>query len=149
VLIRGAKSDSNHSAVAFFNAPKKNYQAQTAVVPGADGKSYTVEAAIPFEALGFTPTGGQEILFDLCVDDGGNGRRQLAWNGTARDSKDRGSWGRAAFCKIGPVRSRAGSNVAVLRCSTSPFSGCREGAHARQTTRQRIGGRHDCEQTNG
>jgi hypothetical protein len=57
-----------------------------------------MEAAIPFEALGFVPKPGQEVLFDLCIDDatGGN-RRALAWNGTA--SKDRGAWGKAVFIK--------------------------------------------------
>jgi hypothetical protein len=83
--------------MCYVNTPKKFSLGKSAVVPGLDGKSYTIEAAIPFEALGFTPKSGQEILFDLCVDDGTNGRRQLAWNGTARDSKDRGSWGKAEF----------------------------------------------------
>jgi len=97
VLIRGDKSDAKHAPMFFNNAPRNDYKGQSAVVLGADGKSYTIEAAIPFSALGFTPKPGQEILFDLVVDDGGNGRRMLAWNGTARDSRDRGSWGRATF----------------------------------------------------
>ena len=97
VLIRGDKADAKHAPMFFANTPLKNCQGRSAVIPGADGKSYTIEAAIPFSALGFTPKPGQEILFDLVVDDGGNGRRMLAWNGTARDSRDRGSWGRATF----------------------------------------------------
>ena len=97
VLIRGAKSDATHAPMFFNNSTEKNPKGRTVVVPGPDGKSYTIEAAIPFSALGFTPKAGQEILFDLVVDDGGNGRRMLAWNGTARDSRDRGSWGRATF----------------------------------------------------
>ena len=96
-LIRGGPADGAHSPMAYVNAPKKFPPGKSAVIPGLDGKSYIIEAAIPFEALGFHPKSGQEILFDLCVDDGSNGRRQLAWNGTARDSKDRGSWGKAEF----------------------------------------------------
>jgi Carbohydrate family 9 binding domain-like len=97
ILIRGGKVNSSHSAMVFVNAPKSHYDGKSSVTPGPDGKSYTIEASIPWEALGFTPKGGQEILFDICVDDGGGGRRQLAWNGTARDSKDRGAWGHATF----------------------------------------------------
>jgi hypothetical protein len=72
------------------------------VLPNLDGKGYTVEAAIPFVGLGFVPREGQEILFDLGVDDSatGNGRiRQIIFNGNARNSKDRGAWGRATFLK--------------------------------------------------
>jgi hypothetical protein len=97
VLLRGGPSDAKHSPMIYVNAPRKFPLGKSAVVPSLDGKGYTIEAAIPFSALGFEPKSGQEILFDLCVDDGSNGRRQLAWNGTARDSKDRGSWGRAEF----------------------------------------------------
>ena len=97
VLIRGGRSDESHAPMVYVNAPKKFAAGKSAVVAGLDGKSYIIEAAVPFEALGFRPKSGQEILFDICVDDGGKGRRQLAWNGTARDSKDRGSWGKGEF----------------------------------------------------
>ncbi len=99
VLIRGAKSDE--ADVYFGNAPKQ-FPAQTVVLPNLDGKGYTVEAAIPFAGLGFVPKEGQEILFDLGVDDSetGSGRiRQIVFNGNARNSKDRGAWGRATFLK--------------------------------------------------
>ena len=39
----------------------------------------------------------RELLFDLAVDDSADGtarRCQLMWNGTARNSGDRTSWGR-------------------------------------------------------
>ncbi len=97
VLIRGAASDATHSSSYFINTPKPGYAAKTAVVPGLDGKSYTIEAAIPLGALGFVPQAGKTILFDLSVNDGGGGRRTLAWNGTHQNSKDRGVWGRAEF----------------------------------------------------
>ncbi len=94
ILIRGAKAPEGKKGVYFINAPKQ-YDAQCVVVPGIDGQSYIVEAAIPFEALGFKPRKGQEILFDLCVNDNNGGRVQLAWNGTSQNSKNRGVWGRA------------------------------------------------------
>ena len=70
------------------------------VVPGVDGKGYTLEAAIPFEALSFKPQSGQTLLFDLAVDDSSDGqsrRRQLMWNGSERNSSDRSVWGRAVL----------------------------------------------------
>jgi hypothetical protein len=73
-----------------------------AVLPDVDGKGYTLEAAIPFAALGFAAHEGQEIMFDLAVDDSADGTsrlRQLVWNGTARNSGDRGAWGRAVLAK--------------------------------------------------
>lgn len=72
------------------------------VVPDVDGKGYTLEAALPFSSLGFTPKEGQEIMFDLAVDDSSDGKsrvRQLVWNGTARNSGDRSAWARAVFAK--------------------------------------------------
>ncbi len=97
VMLRGAKAGGELAAALIANAPRK-YEAQVTVVPGLDGKSYAMEAAIPFEALGFMPKPGREILFDLCINDGtGGARRAIAWNGTAR--KERGAWGKARFMK--------------------------------------------------
>lgn len=99
ILIRGAKSDKAN--VYFGNAPKQ-VAAQSIVVPNLDGKGYTIEAAIPLEGLGFVPKEGQEILFDLGVDDSDTGTRrirQIVFNGNAQNSKDRGAWGRATFVK--------------------------------------------------
>jgi hypothetical protein len=81
------------------NAPQQ-VPCEVAVTPNVDGKGYALEAAIPFEALGFAPKAGQELLFDLALDDSadGNGRtRQLMWNGGARNSSDRTHWGRAVL----------------------------------------------------
>jgi hypothetical protein len=72
------------------------------VEPDVDGKGYTLEAALPFSALGFTPREGQELMFDLAVDDSADGKarvRQLVWNGTARNSGDRSAWARAVLGK--------------------------------------------------
>jgi hypothetical protein len=99
VLIRGAKS--GEANVYIGNSPKQ-FTARSLVLPSLDGKGYTLEAAIPFAALGFKPQENQELLFDIAVDDSetGNGRiRQLVFNGNARNSKDRGAWGRATLLK--------------------------------------------------
>ena len=72
------------------------------VVADVDGQGYTLQAAIPFPALGFTPKEGRQILFDLAIDDSPDGKartRQLVWNGNARNSGDRTAWGRATFAK--------------------------------------------------
>ena len=63
-------------------------------------KGYTLEAGLPFAALGFTPQQGQSVRFDLAVDDSSDGesrRCQIVWNGTERDSVDRTGWGTAVF----------------------------------------------------
>jgi hypothetical protein len=74
------------------------------VLPGVDGKSYTLEVAIPWSVVvpasvpaGFKPEVGRELLFDIAIDDSANGtsrRCQLVWNGTAKNSGDRTGWGR-------------------------------------------------------
>jgi len=77
-------------------------ECKLAVVNDVDGKGYTLEAAIPFRALGFAPGEGRKIRFDLAVDDSENGRgrlRQLMWNGAARNAGDRTYWGHAVFGK--------------------------------------------------
>jgi hypothetical protein len=70
---------------------------QSAVVPGVDGKSYTIEAAIPWTTLSIKPKDNLDLLFDLGIDDGeGKGRlHQLMWNGKASNSNDRSYWGKA------------------------------------------------------
>jgi hypothetical protein len=68
-----------------------------AVLPAAAGRGYSLEIAIPWSAIGVEPKEGLELLFDLAVDDSSDGRSrncQLMWNGTARNSADRGAWGR-------------------------------------------------------
>jgi hypothetical protein len=69
-------------------------------VPRVDGKGYVLEAAVPFALLGITPRPGQPLRFDLAVDDGASGQgrqRQIVWNGSERNSGDRGPWGRAVL----------------------------------------------------
>jgi hypothetical protein len=64
--------------------------------PNANGLGYSMEAAIPFANLGFTPREGQTLLFDIAIDDSNDGEkrnRQSVWNGTALNSRDRTPWG--------------------------------------------------------
>ncbi|MDQ3815180.1 MAG: CBM9 family sugar-binding protein, partial [Armatimonadota bacterium] len=87
--------------VYLANAPQQ-FPIETIVVPGVDGKSYTLEAAIPWQALAIQPKEGQELLFDLAINDspsGTNRERQLMWNGTAKNSGDRTHWGGAKLIR--------------------------------------------------
>lgn len=71
-------------------------------VPAVDGTGYTLEAAIPWTALAVEPHEGLELLFDLGVDDSPDGRSrraQIMWNGIARNSSDRGAWGRLVLVR--------------------------------------------------
>jgi len=70
---------------------------ETVVVPNVDSKGYTLEAAIPWTALGVTPKVDQKFLFDIAVGNSADGRErtcQLVWNGKDRNSSDRSAWGR-------------------------------------------------------
>ena len=73
---------------------------QLVVLPAANGSGYTLETIIPFDSLGFQPVAGGTIRFDIGVDDSTDGQtraRQLMWNGTETNSRERGGWGRATF----------------------------------------------------
>jgi hypothetical protein len=85
----------------FANAPQP-VPLKLVVVPNVNGQGYTLEAAIPFQSLGFAPQDGETLAFDLAIDnsmDGSNRTAQLVWNGTARNSADRTHWGRARLTK--------------------------------------------------
>jgi hypothetical protein len=100
VLLSGGKAEGQYQWYVA-NAPKQ-YDCKMHVAANVDGKGYTLEAAIPFEALGFVPKEGMELRFDLAVDDSEDGQhraRQLMWNGTDRNSGDRTNWGRAVLAK--------------------------------------------------
>ncbi|MBP5231881.1 MAG: beta-galactosidase, partial [Planctomycetes bacterium] len=98
VLLGAGKNGQFH----MVNADKQP-DIKTAVAKAVDGKGWTLEASIPWEALGVkAPKAGDEFLFDLAIDDGDNkgGRtRQLMWNGVARNSSDRGAWGRLKLAR--------------------------------------------------
>ena len=95
-LLLGAAS-AGKAPFFYGNAPEQ-YLCDTLIIPGGGGKSYTLEAAIPWAALGIKPQVGQELLFDLAINDSSDGkirRAQLMWNGTAKNSGDRTHWGLA------------------------------------------------------
>ncbi len=64
--------------------------------PAVEGTGYTLEAAIPWSALGIAAKENLELRLDLAIDDGdGQGRtRQLVWSGGARTAELRTGWGR-------------------------------------------------------
>ena len=84
----------------FYGNSPEQYGCETIIVPGGDGKGYTLEAAIPWDALGVTPTAGLKLLFDIGIDDSANGeyrQHQIMWNGTQENSRDRTHWGTATL----------------------------------------------------
>lgn len=83
----------------FFNNSPKQFDVKMVTVRNVAGDGYTLEAAIPWAGLGFKPRENQEILFDIGFNDTTSGRRQFMWNGGARNSGDRGAWGRARLVK--------------------------------------------------
>lgn len=97
-ILLGAGKNNQFHAVKQASQPA----IETAVVPSVDGKGYTLEAAIPWSALGIAPKENLEILFDLAVDDSVDGKDrswQIVWNGTDRNSGDRGAWGRLRLAR--------------------------------------------------
>ena len=78
--------------------PDLSGQCAILVLPEVSGDGYTLAATLPWKGLGITPKAGMELLFDVAIDnsdDGHSRHQQLVWNGTSKNSKDRGAWGRA------------------------------------------------------
>lgn len=98
ILLSGGLVDGKPQTHVVNAAQQPNIE--MAVVPRSDGKGYTLQAAIPLEALGIKPHADTAILFDIGIDDSANGSErkcQLMWNGSAKNSGDRTGWGRAKF----------------------------------------------------
>ncbi|HEX2950249.1 MAG TPA: sugar-binding protein [Armatimonadota bacterium] len=96
IILRAAKPDPKYHW--WYHSAQQQSALQMAITPMIDGSGYTLEAAIPFSSLGFSPKSGQHVLFDMGIDDGDNGQRrmrQLMWNGVALNSGDRSHWGTA------------------------------------------------------
>ena len=91
ILLSARRGDDGYRW--YFNNAPAQFPVEMSVVPETGG--YAIEAAIPFESLGFEPREGQEILFDIGLNDATAGRRQYLWNGGPRNSGDRSAWGRA------------------------------------------------------
>ena len=71
---------------------------QLVVIPEVTGDGYTLSVRLPWKTLGITPKGGLEMLFDVAIDNSDDAvarKQQLVWNGTAKNSSDRGAWGKA------------------------------------------------------
>lgn len=102
VLIGAGKGDSKDQTYVR-NAPLGlNAEIERAVLLKPDGSGYYIEAAIPFAVLDWKPKAGEEILFDIAIDDSedGNSRaRQFVWNGDDKVSNDRSGWGRVRLIK--------------------------------------------------
>lgn len=80
------------------NSPVPVTGIQVVAVKNVTGDGYAIEAALPWASLGIKPESDQELLFDLGVDNTDDGKlrsRQWMWNGSERNSSDRGNWGRA------------------------------------------------------
>ena len=100
VLISASKVDGEYQSYVNHGT----IQAGVKVVSVMDvaGNGYTIETAIPFAALGFTPHDDQVIRFDIAIDDSVDGNErttQYVWNGNERNSGDRSHWGRAKFIR--------------------------------------------------
>jgi len=78
--------------------PDEAEQCQMVVVRDVTGDGYVLQAALPWRALGIEPTARMDMLFDVAIDNSDDGAariQQLTWNGSAKNSGDRGGWGRA------------------------------------------------------
>ena len=95
-ILIGAGHRNGRGQFHVVNAAQQ-IDAQMAVIPATAGDGYTVEVAVPWSVIGVRPNDGLELLFDLAVDNSSDGKSrdsQLMWNGTSRNSADRGAWGR-------------------------------------------------------
>ena len=94
-IVIGAKSKGEMLIVDHLEESKA---CQVLAAKDVSGDGYVIEAFIPWSSLGIdTPKAGQEMLFDLAIDNSDDGQKrshQLAWNGTAKNSGDRTAWGR-------------------------------------------------------
>lgn len=94
ILIGASDTPKFHIA----DHPEDSAKCQSLVVKDVTGDGYVLQTVIPWEVLGITPKPGLELLFDVMIDNSDDGdmrKEQLAWNGTASNSQERGGWGRA------------------------------------------------------
>ncbi len=95
-VLLGAALDVRTGKAHLVNAAKQP-EIGLANVAAVDGSGYTMEAAIPWNALHVKPGENTVLLFDIAVDDapaGGPRKRQMVWNGGSQNSTDRSHWGR-------------------------------------------------------
>lgn len=87
-------------AGAYWAKQSDQKPVQVVVLPFPDGKGYSLEAAIPWNALGVTePKTGMKLRFDLALDNSDGEKRieQFMWSGTAYNHSDRSMWGTATL----------------------------------------------------
>lgn len=83
--------------VYWFNSPKQ-FPVQAVYQRHPDRSGWTVEGAIPWEAIGVQPKTGVKIRFDFAIDDAESDRqrlRQFLWSGSDKNSQLRTGWGTA------------------------------------------------------
>ncbi|MEZ0296566.1 MAG: sugar-binding protein [Candidatus Methylacidiphilales bacterium] len=94
ILIGASETPKLH----VIDHEEANKECQSLVVKDVTGDGYVLQTVIPWTVLGIEPKSGMELLFDVSIDNSDDGdfrKQQLAWNGTAKNSNDRASWGRA------------------------------------------------------
>lgn len=93
ILIAASETPKIH----IVDHPDDAKLCQSLVVKDVTGDGYVLQVVIPWTVLGVQPKNGMELLFDVMVDNSDDGdfrKQQLAWNGTSKNSNDRGAWGR-------------------------------------------------------
>ena len=86
--------------IHIMDHPGEADSCQVVVVKDVTGDGYVLQAALPWKTLGIEPRADMEMLFDVTIDNSDDGDiriQQLAWNGSAKNSGDRGGWGRATL----------------------------------------------------
>lgn len=97
VVISGSISNGPQSYV-YRNSSFMYPSIPLAGTKAADGKSYTLEAAIPLSEIGLTnPWDHKSLLLNSVLNDGSSsGRGQWGWTTTGESvKKNRGQWGKA------------------------------------------------------
>ena len=95
-LIIGATPDTRSH---WYNAVRQ-YPVETCYQRHPDRKGWTLEAAIPWEAIGVRPESGMTFRFDFAVDETDSIKkrlRQFVWSGDDRNSQFRTNWGTAVL----------------------------------------------------
>jgi hypothetical protein len=84
--------------VFVVDHPAAGKQCSALMAKDVSDDGYTLQVRVPWSVLGFEPKAGLELLFDVAIDNSDDGEtrlQQLVWSGTAKNSGDRGAWGRA------------------------------------------------------
>lgn len=83
----------------WFNTPEAQ-PVKTAFQLHPDRNGWTMEGAIPWKVMGFTPASGKRFRFDFGIDETNSPRkrlRQFMWSGTEQNNNDRTFWGTAVL----------------------------------------------------